>query len=290
MKGAFDEARLRSEILAHRPMDVPTERRVDFLIGDVSLHKRLPNFSYGWGGTLAQGAAFRRVEFSYPEVPVSGIALILRGFVHASGEPEEFFAGWVRHDQERDLEHWMSFFNAQIALRLAGAPYDPDQHGRWPATGPSVPAHAGADTVPDPARPESTGYGRHDTSLRAVRKQGLIPVGFFRELGNDEADAPSIAEARGKRAPDHKAEVVAYLRGADVLLTWMSADGAEDYFAPGEELGPEHVLTDGVFAWPSTLALYVDQYDVALPTAFEEHMAAHHWLSAPARQSMTAVD
>jgi hypothetical protein len=95
---------------------------------------------------------------------------------------------------------------------------------------------------------------------------------------------------RCKRAPEHKAEVVAYLSGADVLVTWMSSDGTEDYFAPGEELGPEHVLTDGVFAWPSTLALYVDRYDIALPTAFEEHMRAHQWRPARARQSHAGVD
>lgn len=89
----------------------------------------------------------------------------------------------------------------------------------------------------------------------APEKRLLEYVGMYRELGfEDSPDYPSVDDARGRRAPDHKPEVVAYLAG-------------------GKAMSPS-ILTDGRYAWSKQLAYYVDHYDVTLPEHFERHMAA----------------
>ncbi|KAB2909167.1 MAG: hypothetical protein F9K40_03960 [Kofleriaceae bacterium] len=101
-------------------------------------------------------------------------------------------------------------------------------------------------------------------------------VGNFRELGYEHhRDAPSIEEARGKRPPAHKAEVLAYLRGAKTIT--FSPGLNEDYFDRTQWVKGETMRTDGVYTWPDHLADYVERYDVALPAAFEQHMEARGW-------------
>jgi hypothetical protein len=276
MKGAFDDDAVKTEIRLHkRPMAAPKERAADFLVGNLTLHKSLPHFHYGWGGTLSRESAFRKQRFDYPDLNARGYALILRGFVHPSGTPEEFFAGWVPPEAENDLDEWIAFLNGQIVLRLAGKPYESAERATVRSEVPAA-DRVNTDTGPASAARSSPVNDQHSTSLRVAREQGLKPVGFFRELGNAEADAPSLVEARGRRAPVHKAEVVTYLRGGDTVLAWMSG-GDEDFFSPGTFFGPEHISGDGVYAWPIALAAYVEFYDVELPLDFEEHMRLRAW-------------
>ena len=49
---------------------------------------------------------------------------------------------------------------------------------------------------------------------------------------------------------------------------------------PPVSIGPPDVLTDGVWAWPRTLAHYVRQHHIALPDEFMEHMKANAWSCA----------
>lgn len=101
-------------------------------------------------------------------------------------------------------------------------------------------------------------------------------VGNFVELGyDDHPNAPSLAQLRGRRKPDQKAEVVAYLLKAPVLI--MSPGRDEDVLDPSKRAGSRSILTDGVYAWPKTLAYYVDTYDVELPEDFESHMRRRAW-------------
>jgi hypothetical protein len=275
VKGLLDDEALKPLVRTYPPMAPLEEKDQFWLVGQLRLFKHRPHFHYGFGGTLTQDSAFRTHRFSYPDVPVDGVALILRGFVHASGEPEEFFAGWLPADHESELDRWTSFLNQQIAQRLAGVPYE-----GGPAAAPAIapPPRVGAapPAAPLPTQRRPISPNNHYSSMQAAREKGLIPVGFFRELGNGEPDAPSLVEARGRRDPAHKAEVVAYLRGGETLLTWMGA-GDEDYFAPGKFFGPERICEDGVYAWPVALSNYVELYSVALPSGFETHMRHRQW-------------
>lgn len=109
--------------------------------------------------------------------------------------------------------------------------------------------------------------GRPDQSRTAKR------VGCFRELGYE--DGPSLVEARGKRTSNHRHEVVAYLKAGRLLV--MSPGIVRDYFDRGSVAGTRSIRTDGTFAWPDSLAFYVERYAIELPADFEQHMAAQHW-------------
>jgi hypothetical protein len=101
-------------------------------------------------------------------------------------------------------------------------------------------------------------------------------VGNFIELGyDDHPNPPSLVQLRGKRKPDNKEQVVAYLLKAPVLI--MSPGREEDVLDPSKRAGSASVLTDGVYAWPKTLAHYVQTYDVWLPDEFESHMQRKGW-------------
>lgn len=104
-------------------------------------------------------------------------------------------------------------------------------------------------------------------------KRTAKTVGLFLELGDD--DAPSLADARGKRPPANQAQVVAYLKAGKVLV--MSPGLVKDAFDRGTLAGTRSMRTDGVYAWPDSLAFYVERYQVELPAEFEEHMAKREW-------------
>ena len=101
-------------------------------------------------------------------------------------------------------------------------------------------------------------------------------VGNFIELGYDDyPDAPSLAATRGKRREDNKAALVAYLNAG---VTLVFAPGFEkDVLDHTSDAGSSSIATDGTYAWPRTLAYYVERYDVALPDKFEKHVADNKW-------------
>lgn len=101
-------------------------------------------------------------------------------------------------------------------------------------------------------------------------------VGNFFELGYDHhPDAPRLAECRGKRLVEHKAEVVAYLRSGRSYIFSPGFD--RDFFDETKRADTRSLVTDGVYTWPSLLAYYVECYDVELPQDFEEHMRSNGW-------------
>jgi hypothetical protein len=104
----------------------------------------------------------------------------------------------------------------------------------------------------------------------------LKDVGNFVELGyDDHPNPPSLVQCKGKRRPENKQEVVGYLRSGITLVISPGRD--QDLFDPRKYAGSASVLTDGVYAWPHTLAYYVDTYDVELPAEFEAHMRRNRW-------------
>jgi hypothetical protein len=113
-------------------------------------------------------------------------------------------------------------------------------------------------------------------------------VGNFVELGYEHhANPPSIVAARGKRVHGHKPEVLAYLRTARPIS--VSPGINQDYFDPTKTVRGETLRTDGVYLWPDYLADYVDRYDVALPEAFEKHMADNGWKLPDSLDTSTLV-
>jgi hypothetical protein len=101
-------------------------------------------------------------------------------------------------------------------------------------------------------------------------------VGNFVELGYDDfPDAPSLMTARGKRFRPNKSALIAYLQAG---VTLVFAPGFErDVLDERSDAGSSSIATDGTYAWPRTLAYYVERYDVGLPEHFEEHVARNEW-------------
>jgi hypothetical protein len=127
----------------------------------------------------------------------------------------------------------------------------------------------GKGTVPE---------GAHVRAKVPVGKATAIrpgDVGFFREMGHDVSGAPSLVSSRGKRGPENKDKVVAYLRAGQ--LRSVSPGYADDFFDQTKTAGTRSTRTDGTYAWPDYLAYYVERYDVALPKDFERFMEARGW-------------
>ncbi len=100
-------------------------------------------------------------------------------------------------------------------------------------------------------------------------------VGFFRELREGFEDGPSIRDAANRLAPSTARAAAEYLRGG---TTYVAARLAlRDFFGSGKASGTHKVLTDGVWQWPQTLAFYVENYLVDLPTEFIGHMERNGW-------------
>ena len=68
----------------------------------------------------------------------------------------------------------------------------------------------------------------------------------------------------------NKAKIVQYLRNGHEDM--VSAEIPKDCFT-GERIHGEKVgMNDGKYAWWSTLAYYVEKYNLRLPKEFEDHI------------------
>ena len=104
----------------------------------------------------------------------------------------------------------------------------------------------------------------------------LRQAGFFRELEHGEADGPSLRDAVRDSLPPHREHIAGYLRSASVIAaTGMVVDDVLD--PERKNVAELMVLTDGEWVWPSDLVYYFEQYNVALPEDFVDHMRALDW-------------
>lgn len=112
-------------------------------------------------------------------------------------------------------------------------------------------------------------------ALDTRKKRILSYVANFREHGwDDDASAPSLKDARGRRSSENKELVVRYLRAGVRIGIAVARD--RDIFDPSRS-ETRTLMTDGKFAWPGITAYYVERYDVELPEEFERHMAEARW-------------
>ncbi len=246
MKNQMSDGALRVFLKSFPPMEALDESGdwLGFPDNPLGIHKRDARYNTGWTAALTPGAHFLRRWFEFPELNRRGWAIIFRLYAadESGPDPIEFFGGWVLPEQEADADQWIARLNTEIRARLA--------------------ATADGAAGPKPG-------GGTKTALRLV--------GNFREMGYATPDAPSLVDERGKRGPDHKADVLAYLRAGESVS--LSPGPAPDFFDPSKSAGHKsHSLyTDGVHVWPAFLAYYLEHYDVALPADFEEFMRRRQW-------------
>ena len=104
----------------------------------------------------------------------------------------------------------------------------------------------------------------------------LKRFGFFRELPHGESEGPSLRALVREGPSENEEAVIQYLESGVAFVA--CAGPVEDVLDPEAGLiGPPHVLTDGVWAWPTDLIHYVRKYHVPVPDAFRHHMEAKNW-------------
>ena len=108
----------------------------------------------------------------------------------------------------------------------------------------------------------------------------LTPVGFYREFRGGKPYEPSLRDCAQTIPLPDETNVVQYLGTGKVLFA--TGGVVSDVLDPKLGIiGPPHILTDGVYAWPATLAHYVKHHHVRLAEEFISHMAANGWAGPP---------
>jgi hypothetical protein len=116
----------------------------------------------------------------------------------------------------------------------------------------------------------------HDeVALARIVITSLRRVGFYFELGVNE-HREALRSARQSRPLPNEEKIIAYLEAGCAIACVMMVE--EDVLAdPPVMINPPNIMTDGVWAWPQTLAYYVQKYHVALPVEFVDQIARNGW-------------
>jgi hypothetical protein len=248
MRNQMSDEALRLFVKASRaPMTALDESAdwIGFPRNPLAIHTRDALYTSGWTATLTPTCHFLSRRFDYPDLDRSGWAIIFRLYRpdDSGPDPVEIFGGWVGAEQAALAEQLTARLNAEIGGRLGAK-----------AATTSPPSVAPSSQVPGPP---------------------IELVGEFQETAPHRPNLPSLVEARGKRPPAHKAEVLTYLRKAKAIT--VSPGLNEDFFDPSKLVKGETLRTDGRYVWPDYLADYVERYDVELPAVFEHHMESQGW-------------
>jgi len=101
-------------------------------------------------------------------------------------------------------------------------------------------------------------------------------VGFFKELGFNASQKPSLMASISEEPHKDKEKIIKYLESG---VLFMARGGFEmDVINPSDEIiGHGHIMTDGVWEWQDILAYYVRRYNVVLDEEFLRYMASKDW-------------
>jgi len=129
---------------------------------------------------------------------------------------------------------------------------------------------------------------RDGNPVRSDSVRYLIPVGFYHEFRGGKPYEPSLRDFVQERADSNEPNIIQYLNAGKVLFATggVVSDVLDPRFGI---IGPPHVLTDGIYAWPATLAHYIKHHHVRLPDEFIAHMTASNWV-APVEIDMNVLE
>ena len=107
----------------------------------------------------------------------------------------------------------------------------------------------------------------------------LRRIGHFYELSSD-SQRQEIRNLRGNLHAPLKQKALRYLRsGVNTgIVIMVEYDHSS---MPEACLGSVGLMSDGKWIWPSSLAYYVETYDLGLPADFLEDMANNDWSVPP---------
>jgi len=99
----------------------------------------------------------------------------------------------------------------------------------------------------------------------------LKSIGFFQELDHGDPSGPRLVElVRGNPQPEEP-KIVNYLRNG-ILLMGCPGLVSDVLDEDAGIIGPPHIMTDGVWAWPGDLPYYIEKYHLALPDEFLDYL------------------
>ena len=101
----------------------------------------------------------------------------------------------------------------------------------------------------------------------------LVYIGKYKELCPKHQDFPSIKESFSSEPYAGKQRIIAYLRSGgkeDMVSMAIKKD-----VITGEPIfETDFGRNDGVYTWWTSLAYYVEKYNLRLPKDFEKHILA----------------
>ena len=100
--------------------------------------------------------------------------------------------------------------------------------------------------------------------------------GFWKEMPGYE-QCPSIREFVDPNGPPSEKRLLSYLRSGNVFLA-TSALAFPNAITGELRSGSLLFMTDGVWAWPSDLAEYIEKHNVCLPAEFISHIVDAKYL------------
>ena len=104
-------------------------------------------------------------------------------------------------------------------------------------------------------------------------------IGFFFEQSVDEQRS-QLNSLRNVEPHLREAEIIQYLTsGVDAGVAMIVE---HDYLQePPATLGEAVLKSDGEWIWPASLAYFIREYHLTLPTEFLEKMEQHSWRVSP---------
>lgn len=98
---------------------------------------------------------------------------------------------------------------------------------------------------------------------------------YVRMVIDPSALANSVWNRTSRYSADEVKTISGYLESGVILYVAPGID--RDIFNNKPLPIPPRILTDGVWAWSTSLIHYVQRYDVALPAEFVQHMRDEEW-------------
>lgn len=111
-------------------------------------------------------------------------------------------------------------------------------------------------------------------------------IGFYREYTRDLADISVLSLKDGDKQ-DISDQVLNYLKNG-----YFVEGQRESFTCPltGRVIIPNIIYTDGVWIWTTGLIFYVENFNIALPDEFLNHMHINKYKNPPKEQIDKIID
>ena len=105
--------------------------------------------------------------------------------------------------------------------------------------------------------------------------------GVWEDVVSEEEQRLFLSETDSGQWRDYDREkVIRYLNSGKLFIVCPGVVYNRLSAQPDRPVGSMSILTDGVWAWPEYMGMYVEQFDYVVPLDFLRHMEASSWCVA----------